>query len=84
MIPVLVVFFTGLTGFSFTPLGRALAKRLGGGGGAGPGPELEASVHELQDQLDSVRRELSEVQERLDFTERALAQVKEQKRLTPG
>jgi hypothetical protein len=76
LIPVLFVAFTGLTVFSYTPLGRALARRL-----SGAGPELEERVAALEGEADTARRELAEVHERLDFAERSLAQARELRRL---
>lgn len=77
LIPIVVMGFTGLIAFSFTSLGRALARRLGGEAGS---PGLEARVGDLERALDETRHELAEAQERLDFAERALAQ-REPKRL---
>ena len=78
LIPVLVVLFTGLTIFSYTPLGRALARRL-----SGSGPELETRLDSLERDLDAARHELADMHERLDFAERSLAQVREPRRI-PG
>jgi hypothetical protein len=68
-------------GFSFTPIGRAIARRLGGGGPDGEATRelraLQADVDELRAELDLVRARLGEVDElqsRLDFAERVLAQ----------
>ncbi len=79
LIPVLGVLFTGLTIFSFTPLGRALAKRL-----TGASPELESRVDALERDLEAARRDLAETHERLDFAERSLAQAREPRRLAQG
>jgi hypothetical protein len=81
LIPIIVMGFTGIIAFSFTPLGRALARRLSGQAAS---PELEGRVAQLEGDLDAVRHELAETQERQDFTERALAQLKERNRLPPG
>jgi len=81
LIPVLALGFTGLITFSFTPLGRALAKRLGGQAG---NPELDERVAQLESDLEAVRHELAESHERIDFTERALAQVREHRQLPHG
>lgn len=75
MIPVLALAFTGLITLSFTPIGRAFAKRLSTHGIVPT--ELEDRVAQLEGDLDGVRRELAETQERLDFSERALGQLKE-------
>ena len=81
LIPIIALGSVGLIAFTFTPLGRALAKRLSGQAGS---PELEDRVARLEADLDATRAELAESQERIDFTERALAQVKEQQRLPKG
>jgi hypothetical protein len=76
----------GVVGFSFTPLGRALARRLGG--------ENPADVRALREEVDTLRqdladtraemlRQLEDAHGRLDFAERLLAQVKERGAL-PG
>jgi hypothetical protein len=79
LIPVLGILFTGLTIFSITPLGRALARRL-----SGVAPEFERRVDALERDLEATRHELAETHERLDFAERSLAQVREGRRLPPG
>ena len=71
---------SGAIGFSFTPIGRAIARRLGGGGPDGEATRelraLQAEVDELRAELETVRGRLGEVDEihsRLDFAERMLA-----------
>jgi ubiquinone biosynthesis protein UbiJ len=64
----------GVLGVSFSPLGRALARRITG---EGRPPRDDAEVEALQGEVAQLRRELDEVQNRLDFSERLLAQVKE-------
>jgi hypothetical protein len=80
-IPIIVMGFAGLISFSFTPLGRALAKRLGG---QAANPDLEERMAQLETNVERVRHELAESHERIDFTERALAQVREQRQLPSG
>lgn len=80
-IPIIVMGFTGLIAFSFTPLGRALARRLGGRAAS---PEIEERMTQLETDLEAVRHELAESHERIDFAERALAQVREQRPLPSG
>jgi hypothetical protein len=79
LIPVITMFFTGLIGFSFTPLGRALARRL-----SGAPPELVERVDALERDLEATRHELAEAHERLDFTERTLSQVRDARGLPSG
>ena len=75
-----IVFLFGgasLIGFSFSPLGRALADRIRHG--ALPhGAEPDLAVYE---ELERVRGELGELQERVDFTERLLAERESAKEL---
>ena len=80
-IPIIVMGFTGLIAFSFTPLGRALARRLGG---PSANPELDERVSRLEADLEAVRHERAESHERIDFAGRALAQVRDQRHLPPG
>ncbi|MGH7426759.1 MAG: hypothetical protein ACREMW_15660 [Gemmatimonadales bacterium] len=47
-------------------------------------PELEARVRALEEELGTLRRELSEANERLDFTERLLARTEEARRIDKG
>ena len=81
LIPIVVMGFTGLITFSFTPLGRALARRLGGQAG---NLEFEERMTQLEADLERVRHELAEGHERMEFTERALAQVRAQRQLLNG
>lgn len=72
----------GAVGVSFSPLGRAVGRRLAGG----RDPDTQAEVEELRAEVAELRRELDDmharlgqlddVQNRLDFAERLLAQVK--------
>ena len=56
-------------GFSFTPLGRAIADRIRHG--AVPAASgVDPAVYE---ELDHIRQEMAELQERVDFAERLLA-----------
>jgi len=68
MIPVIVMFFTGLIAFSFTRLGKAVARRIEGG----QDEELLSRVARLEEENDLLHRSLSEAHERLDLAERAL------------
>lgn len=85
MIPVLAVFFVGMSVLANTAIGKALARRIGGDPRAG-GRELEALRQELlevQADLGALRQELAETQERLDFAERLLARPGEPHRFAP-
>lgn len=74
LVPIVVFAVLGFTAVSFSPLGRALARRIAGESG----PRRNADeVDALQGDVAELRRELDEVHNRLDFAERLLAQVKE-------
>lgn len=55
-------------GFSFTPLGRAIADRVRHGA-VPAAAEPDPAVYE---ELEHIRREMAELQERVDFAERLL------------
>jgi uncharacterized membrane protein len=69
---------------SYSPLGRALARRIGGEKATAEETPTLAEVEELREELGSVRHQLDEVHERLDFAERLLAQAREKGQLGPG
>ena len=90
LIPIAFFGMIGTIGFSFTPIGRAIARRLGGGGSdAESTRELRALQHEVDElraEMETMRARLGEVDEiqgRLDFAERMLASQRE-KRALPG
>ncbi len=79
-----VIFGGGaLVGISFSPIGRAIARRIGGKEEAAESAVL-AEVDALREELSGVKAELGEVQERLDFAERLLAQAREKGLLGSG
>jgi hypothetical protein len=69
LIPVMAMFFTGLIAFSFTRLGKAVAKRLEGG----VDTEAAERLARLEAEQDRLTRELADAHDRLDFTERVIA-----------
>ncbi len=69
LIPVIGMFFTGLIAFSFTRLGKAVAKRLEGGTDG----ELAERVARLEADQDRLHRELADAHDRLEFAERIIA-----------
>jgi adenylylsulfate kinase-like enzyme len=71
MIPVMVVFFTGLALLSRTAIGKALAHRISGDGSTTAA--LNGEIQELRAELEGLRGDLLEMHERIDFTERQLA-----------
>ena len=71
ILAIILIFGGGtLTAISFSPVGRAVADRLRYGRQSLPQAEPD---HEVYDELDRLRADVSELQERLDFTERLLA-----------
>jgi vacuolar-type H+-ATPase subunit I/STV1 len=78
----------GSVAMTFTPLGRALARRLGGSKETSADlDDLRAEIADLRAELDDTRARLGasveELHGRLDFAERLLAQGKEKNAL-PG
>jgi hypothetical protein len=70
---------TALVGFSFTPLGRAIADRIRHGATPHAG-DPDPVVYE---ELERVRQELADLHERMDFTERMLAEREKPGELRP-
>jgi hypothetical protein len=82
LVPIVFFAMVAFVGVSFSPLGRAFARRFSGEAGALEGARRDAAELEaLQGEVADLRRELDEVQNRLDFTERMLAQAKERGQL---
>jgi hypothetical protein len=80
LIPVIGVFFTGLVVFSFTRLGKALARRIEGGMDG----EMAERVARLEAEQYRLQQELAETHERLDFAERVLARDSSRVQLPGG
>ena len=76
MVPIVVFIVLGLIPISFSPVGRALARRIAGESAARDERE-DAEIEALQGDMAELRRELDEVQNRLDFAERLLTQARE-------
>jgi len=76
IVPIVVFLVLGLVGGVYSPIGRAIARRISGEAPRGRGADT-AEVDALNGDVSELRRELDEVQNRLDFAERLLAQVKE-------
>jgi len=76
LVPIVVFLVLGLVGGVYSPIGRALARRISGEVPQGRGADT-AEVDALNGDVAELRRELDEVQNRLDFAERLLAQAKE-------
>ena len=76
LVPIVVFLVLGLVGGVYSPIGRAIARRISGEVPQGRGADT-AEVDALSGDVAELRRELDEVQNRLDFAERLLAQVKE-------
>ena len=80
LIPVIGAFFTGLIAFSFTRLGKAVAKRIEGGGIEG---DVADRLVRLELEQERLQRELAEAHDRIDYAERLLARDKSRVEL-PG
>lgn len=90
MIPIVLFLVMGAVGLAFSPIGRAIARSLGGARGEGYGAaeveDLRVEVTELRRELETLHArlgQLDEVSERLDFAERMLAQARKDRAL-PG
>jgi hypothetical protein len=77
----------GAVGVSFSPIGRAFARRLGGGHSESEVADLRAEIADLRQRLAETEARLGgdvdELHNRVDFAERLLAQQKAQHGL-PG
>lgn len=70
-LPVMAMTLYCLTKLGRSPIGKALARRLGGESRV----EREDRLLELEDRIHGLQAEVTETQERLDFAERLLAQA---------
>ena len=79
LIPIVAIIFVlgplSALGFSHTPLGRAIVKRLSGSATAGDDRllELQDELERLREQIGQQDARFEELDDRLDFTERLLA-----------
>jgi hypothetical protein len=88
ILAIVLIFGGGLLcALSFSPIGRAVAERIRGKGTAPDTAALRNELAEhreaLDQELESVRREVAELAERVDFAERLLAKQREPDRLVP-
>ena len=83
LIPIVLFLMLGAVGMSYSPLGRALARRIAGEKATMEEAPILAEVDVLREELHGLRQELGDVQERVDFAERLLAQVRA-KEVGPG
>lgn len=88
LIPLVFFVTAGSVAMMYTPLGRALARRLGGSKEASADIEdLRAEVADLRAELDETRARLAgsvdELHGRVDFAERLLARGSDKNAL-PG
>jgi hypothetical protein len=79
LIPVIGAFFSGLIAFSFTRLGKALAKRLEGGMDG----ETAIRIERLEAEQVRLQEDLAAAHERLDYAERVIARERSRTEL-PG
>ena len=82
VVPIVVFLVLGLVGGVYSPIGRAIARRISGEVPQVPGVST-GEMDVLSGDVAELRRELDEVQNRLDFAERLLAQAKEKGLLNP-
>ena len=73
MIPLTVVFFSGLIVRSKTAIEQAIAWRIGGE----VAPDATLGIQELEAEVGGLRAELAQIHERIDFAERMLARAEE-------
>ena len=84
LIPIVLFLVIGAVGMSYSPLGRALARRIAGEKATMDEAPILAEVDALREELHGLRQELGDVQERVDFAERRLAQVRAKGQLGEG
>jgi hypothetical protein len=78
-----------MVGFSFSPIGRAIARLIGGSehGDSREIAALREEVAQLRAELDAVQergRDMDDVINRLEFAERVLAQLRSKPALPGG
>ncbi len=83
-----ILLFGGGTAFllAISPIGKALAARIGGKKAAAEDDETAEEVRELRREVDELRHvseQMSELGERVDFLERLVAKQREPERLPP-
>jgi len=83
VVPVILFGSAGAVGIAFSPIGRAIARRMGGRDDAAEQAAL-AEVDSVREEVAALKAEVGEVQERLDFAERLLAQARERGLLGGG
>ncbi len=88
LIPIVLFIMMGAVGISFSPIGRALARRAGGAKDDPDVEELKAEIAELRERLSDAEArlggELDELHNRMDFAERVVAQQKPREALPGG
>ena len=74
----------GAVGMTYSPLGRALARRVAGDRAEQAEGVALAELDALREEVQTLRGEVGYLQERLDFAERLLAQVRDKGQLGSG
>ena len=87
LIPIVMFNVAGIVLLAFSPIGRAIAKRIGGAhADADETAALRDEVAELRNEIDQLHNRVAQVdqlQERVDFAERVIAQNRDRNAL-PG
>jgi Tfp pilus assembly protein PilO len=89
LVAVMLLFGGGtLFLLAISPIGKALAAKIGGKGGpAVDDEELTSEVKELRGEVEQLRHvpdQMAELGERVDFLERLIAKQREAERLPPA
>jgi hypothetical protein len=84
-----ILLFGGGTLFllAISPIGKAIAARIGGKKGVIEDDEAVEELKQLRDEVDELRHvgeQVNELGERVDFLERLVAQQREAERLPPA
>jgi hypothetical protein len=84
IVPVVMFGGGALVGISYSPVGRAFARRIAADKGEQAESAALAEVDALREDVLTLRHEVGDLQERLDFAERLLAQAREKGLLGQG
>lgn len=80
-IPVGILAAVATTVVLLGPVGKALARRIGGTTDSGASAEELDQIHSRLEELESSQARVAELEERLDFTERLLTRARDESQL---